>query len=47
MALREVKPLNAKQWLQVTSALKSGPTPEQKEYVVKALERAKMLQEIK
>ena len=40
MALREVKPLNAEQWKQVTTA-------EQRKIIAEALERAKKLQEIK
>jgi len=47
MALREVRPLNAEQWKQVTTALKAGPTPQQKQFIAIALERAKTLQEIK
>lgn len=47
MALREVKPLNEKQWQQVTTALKTGPTEEQKRLVAKALEIAHQLKELK
>lgn len=47
MALREVKPLNTAQWKLVTSALKAGPTPEQKKFVADAVARAKQLQESK
>ncbi len=47
MVLREVKPLNAEQWKQVTTALKAGSTPEQKQFMVESIERAKKMKEIK
>ena len=37
MALREVKPLNEKQWQQVTSELDAGPTDESIAIVTEAL----------
>ena len=40
MVLREVKPLNAKQWKQLTDALTAGPTPEQRQFRLEALEIA-------
>ena len=40
MALREVKPLDTKQWAQVQDMLKTGPTDESIATVKKALERA-------
>ena len=40
MALREVKPLDKKQWAQVQDMLKTGPTDESIAIVKKALERA-------
>ncbi len=46
MALREVKPLNSEQWTQVTTALKSGPTTDQKMFLKEALERAAKLQKL-
>ncbi len=36
MALREVKPLDEKQWNQVVKALETGPTPEQKMMIKEA-----------
>ena len=45
MALREVKPLDDKQWAQVTSQLKAGPTKESISTVKEALERASKLKE--
>ena len=47
MVLREVKPLNAKQWEQLTDALTAGPTPEQRQFRLEALEIAKQLREEK
>ncbi len=46
MALREVKPLDEKQWEQVTSQLKSGPTDESISTVEKALKLANRLKEV-
>ena len=40
MALREVKPLDEKQWAQVQEMLKVGPTDESISTVKNALERA-------
>ena len=45
MALREVKPLNAKQWKQVTDALKAGPTLEQKRHITEAIKIARHIRE--
>lgn len=45
MALREVKPMDDKQWKQVTSQLKAGPTEESINTVKAALERASKLKE--
>lgn len=45
MALREVKPMDDKQWEQVTSQLKAGPTEESINTVKAALERAGKLKE--
>ena len=45
MALREVKPLNAKQWKQVTDALKAGPTPEQRRFKAEAIKTARQMRE--
>jgi len=46
MALREVKPLDEKQWKQVTSQLDSGPTAESISTVEKALKLANRLKEV-
>lgn len=45
MALREVKPMDAKQWEQVTSELKIGPTEKSIRTVKAALECAGKLKE--
>ena len=45
MALREVKPMDDKQWKQVTNQLKAGPTTESINTVKSALERAGKLKE--
>lgn len=45
MALRQVKPLDDKQWEQVTRQLKKGPTEESIRTVKEALERADKLKE--
>ena len=47
MVLREVKPLNAKQWKQLTDALTAGPTPEQRRFRLEAIGIAKQLREEK
>lgn len=43
MALREVKPMDDKQWEQVTSQLRAGPTEKSISTVKAALERASKL----
>ena len=45
MALRDVKPMDGKQWKQVTSQLRSGPTDESISTVEDALKRASRLKE--
>ena len=45
MALREVKPMDDKQWKQVTDQLKAGPTKESIKTVKAALELASKLKE--
>ena len=40
MALREVKPLTAKQWEQVQKMFREGPTPESRRVRREALKRA-------
>ena len=47
MPLRYVKDLNAKQWKQVTDALKAGPTPEQRRFIAEAVEMANQMKEEK
>jgi len=44
MALREVKPLDEKQWGKVQSMMKEGPTDKSINAVQKALERANRLE---
>ena len=45
MALREVKPMDDKQWKQVTGQLKAGPTKKSIKTVKGALELANKLKE--
>ena len=45
MALREVKPLDAKQWKQLTDDLKKGPTPEQVEFARESIEYFRRLEQ--
>ena len=45
MTLREVKPMDDKQWKQVTDQLKAGPTKESIKTVKAALELASKLKE--
>ncbi len=43
MALREVKPLDNKQWNQVVDILKKGPTTQQRKMMTEAIAKAKKL----
>ena len=47
MPLREVRPLDEKQWKQVVDALKAGPGARQQRAVAEALECAKKLRPAK
>lgn len=43
MALREVSPLNEKQWKTLVTALKKKPTPKQKQMIKVAVESGSKL----
>ena len=45
MALREVEPLNAEQWKQLTDALDRGPTPAQVKIVEDAVKYFKDIEQ--
>ena len=46
MPMREVKPLSDHQWAMVVKQLKEGPTPEMRQFLAFAKERAKHIREI-
>jgi hypothetical protein len=47
MALREVKPLNEKQWKILVNTLKKRPTPEQRKLIKKAVEHGRKLKVVR